>query len=96
MPISYLSPASLELAEAVAHYDEQVYGYGERFLNAVKKIETYILDYPEMYSVLRWDVRRAPISKFPYSILYRIDSGQILILAVMYQGRQPNYWYDRI
>lgn len=96
MVISYLSIASLELAEAVAYYDEKVYGLGERFLSAVIKTEEYLLDYPEIYSVLRWDVRQAPVPNFPYSVLYQIDSDEIIVLAVMYQGRKPDFWYDRV
>ena len=96
MIVSYLSVASLELAEAVAYYDDKIYGHGERFLFAVMKTEEYLLEYPEMYPIIHREVRRAPIPNFPYSVLYQIDSNEIIVLAIMYQGRRPDYWYDRV
>ena len=50
---------------------------------------------PERWPVVEADVRRRIIRRFPYSLLYRIDPGEIVILAVMHQKRHPSYWLPR-
>ena len=40
-------------------------------------------------------IRRSLIRRFPYSLLYRVDPDEIVILAVMHQKRHPAYWLSR-
>jgi len=35
------------------------------------------------------------VAAFPYSVVYTIEAGEILILAVAHQHRKPSYWQDR-
>ncbi len=32
---------------------------------------------------------------FPYSLVYTIDRGLVLVLAVVHPSREPGYWLDR-
>ena len=34
-------------------------------------------------------------SRFPYTIVYRIREGVILVVAVAHHSREPQYWRDR-
>jgi hypothetical protein len=36
------------------------------------------------------------LQKFPYSLFYTIDSGDLLILAVAHHRRRPGYWVGRL
>jgi plasmid stabilization system protein ParE len=40
-------------------------------------------------------IRRSLIRRFPYSLLYRVDADEIVVLAVMHQKRHPAYWLSR-
>lgn len=44
-------------------------------------------DYP---GVLTW-----PLTKFPYTLVYRVVDGEITVLAVAHQSREPGYWVGR-
>ncbi|MBA3346286.1 MAG: type II toxin-antitoxin system RelE/ParE family toxin [Gemmatimonadales bacterium] len=35
------------------------------------------------------------LRRFPYSLLYRIETDRIYVLAVMHHRRRPGYWTDR-
>jgi len=42
------------------------------------------------------DIRRCLTNRFPYGILYSIESDRIFILAVMHLHRDPDYWKHRM
>jgi hypothetical protein len=45
--------------------------------------------------VLRGEVRRRLLRRFPYALLYKIKPDSIRILAVMNLRRRPSYWLGR-
>jgi len=49
---------------------------------------------------LRWPKfdeqrRRIVLRKFPYSLIYEIIEGEVVILAVAHGRRRPYYWLER-
>lgn len=44
-------------------------------------------DYP---SARTW-----PMTRFPYTLVYRVSDGEITVLAVAHQSREPGYWRGR-
>ena len=36
-----------------------------------------------------------PVRDFPYTLVYRIKSGDIGVIAVAHQSREPGYWHGR-
>ncbi len=34
--------------------------------------------------------------RFPYSIIFRVDSDRIYVIAVAHAKRRPGYWKDRL
>jgi len=41
-------------------------------------------------------IRKRPVHRFPYAVLYRVDPDEIVVVAVMHQRRRPDYWRSRI
>ena len=54
-----------------------------------------IADFPESAPVIRGEVRGKVISRFPYTLMYRIEDGMVLVLAVAHQKQRPEYWIER-
>jgi toxin ParE2 len=88
--------AEVELAEAVEYYDSATEGLGNRLLTEVISAVEYIEEFPELAALGEHSVRRKVLARFPYSILYIIQQGELIILAVAHQSRRPNYWIDRL
>ena len=42
------------------------------------------------------DVRRVPVSRFPYYLAYLVSDDKIHILAIAHDGRRPAYWSGRV
>ena len=88
--------AGKELLDARDYYDDLVYRLGEKFVIEVERCLNIIKTNPLAYPVLKQNVRKAVVIKFPFSILYRVEKDNIYILAVMHQKRNPKYWVERI
>ncbi len=93
--VHFLRPAEVEMMEAALFYEEQTAGLGQLFVSALEIALRSIVENPKAWPILRNDIRKRIVSRFPYSILYRTDGEKIVILAVMHQRRRPNYWLDR-
>jgi hypothetical protein len=37
-------------------------------------------------------VGKIPVRKFRYSLIYAVDGGSVLVLAVAHGSRRPEYW----
>ncbi len=78
------------------YYDEQVFGLGKSFVTEINRSIRIIKANPLAYPIIKENIRKAVVIKFPYSILYRIEKENIYILTVMHQKRKPQYWSSRI
>ena len=95
MRIIFSKLARQELNDATYFYELQYSGLGKRFRGEVKNAAKRIAEYPKAWSVERGDVRKCLLHKFPYKLLYSIETGHIFIIAVAHQHRKPHYWIDR-
>jgi plasmid stabilization system protein ParE len=87
--------AQLELAEAIAYYDNINSNFGDTFLKATEGSLSLIVQFPEAWTPMIENTRRCHIKGFPYGIVYRTQGDRIQVLAVMHLQRKPNYWLDR-
>jgi toxin ParE1/3/4 len=92
-----ISPeAEEDLSEAFTWYEERRKGLGHDFLlqinAALRFLERNPLVFPEMYK----GVRRHLIKRFPYKIFYLVERQKVIILGVIYAGRDPELVKKRI
>jgi hypothetical protein len=93
--VRFLEIAEIELDEAIRWYEVQASGLGDAFLVEVLSAATRIAQYPEAWQLLDEGVRRCRLSRFPYGLIYVIEGGNVLVLAVAHLHRKPDYWRDR-
>jgi hypothetical protein len=88
--------AKYELEDAVSFYELEFEGLGKRFKSEVRSSINRILHYPNAWPTERREIRKCLLSKFPYKILYSIESDHIFIVALAHQHRKPDYWIERM
>jgi len=93
--VSFHELAEFELNDAAAFFESKTAGLGVRFLSAVEKAVAHIKQHPEASPIIRQQIRRKVVWKFPYSIMFTIKSDHIRILAIANQKRRPFYWRRR-
>jgi hypothetical protein len=94
--IRFLEVAELELDQAIQWYGAQAPGLGDAFLIETISAADRIAHYPDGWQSLGEGIRRCRLNRFPYGLIYTIDSGDILVLAVAHLHRRPGYWRDRL
>ena len=87
--------ALAEYAEAVRYYAEGNVTLAQSFIDAVEDAVYRLRETPQRYPMFEEGVRRCLVKRFPYAILYTVESEYILILAVMHGRRKPGYWQSR-
>ena len=64
----------------------------KKFVNAVETAIAAIILKPDRFREFEPGVRTCRVPKFPYSILYTFKEHDIMILAVIHDRRDPDYW----
>ncbi len=88
--------AGRELADAAAYYGSKGEDLADAFLFEVGKALQHLSAAPLSCPVLRAEVRRRPLSRFPYSILYRVVGRSTQVVAFIHQRRGPKYLAARL
>ena len=93
----FVHPGALaDLNDAAAFYtgraDKQL---GFALILEYERAIARLASNPELGATWRGDVRRFPLQRFPYSIVYQIKQQEIRIVALAHQRRRPAYWKNR-
>jgi plasmid stabilization system protein ParE len=88
--------AEAEITDSIHWYDLRSPGLGGEFLRAVQAALAKIERNPALYPIVHGEVRRAPVRKFPFSILYAIDDRGIVVVSCFHTHRDPNRWKSRV
>jgi plasmid stabilization system protein ParE len=84
-----------EVRGAAHWYRERSPAAAEAFLVEFERALLRIAEAPEMWPVIDAERRRFVLRRFPFSIVYRVHSGQVEVLALAHGRRRPGYWRKR-
>jgi plasmid stabilization system protein ParE len=87
-----------ELREAREWYEVQHVGLGDDLGGVVSLAIARIREFPDAYPEVLPTVRRAVLTRFPYSLFYRrrpSNPDAVEILAVFHHRRDPATWRRR-
>lgn len=96
MRARFLKPAEAEVEEAVAYFDEQREGLGERFEEALSDAVAFVAERPLSGKGISKLVRKFRVRTFSYNLIYAVDADEIVIIAVAHHRRRPGYWRNRL
>lgn len=96
MKVSLHPAARAELHEAADWYAlEAGRSTASKFITDFEQAREQIHANPGMGVAARAKARKIPFRHFPYSLIYRLGEGRILVVAVAHQSRRPGYWAGR-
>jgi toxin ParE1/3/4 len=89
MKINYTQRAEKDLRLAISWYEEQRKGLGLEFLDCVEFAVKRIIAFPESYEKVYSSFHRCTVRRFPFSIFYTIETGNIVIHAIFDNRQDP-------
>ena len=84
--------ARLQIAEAADWYDSQSPGRGDDFLHAVQGTIEAVCRNPYQFQIMRGELRRAVLRRFPYLLIYAIAEHEVTVLRCVHARRHPRTW----
>lgn len=88
--------AKAELYDSVVFYESQGKGVGADFYKEVFAAIDRIIEHPSAWPSIDGEFRLCRTRRYPYGIVYSIEKGYILVVAVMHNRRKPGYWKYRV
>jgi toxin ParE1/3/4 len=76
-------------------YDDERPGLGREFLEELRATISRVLAGPYRYQVLRSDIRRALVRRFPYAVFFAVEGNSIVVIRVLHTSRSPREWQLR-
>ena len=87
--------AEEDIKDAIVWYNEQKENLGDEFLQDVKSLVLRINNKPLQFPIIRKNIRRAILNRFPYAIFFIISDSNIIVFAVFHTKRNPKLWEKR-
>jgi plasmid stabilization system protein ParE len=87
--------ARRELLEAIDYYNGIEPGLGASFLTEIESAVSLVEEFPALWVEIGNGIRRCLVRRFPYAVLYSVETGRVFILAFMHTRRKPGYWFSR-
>jgi plasmid stabilization system protein ParE len=99
--VRFEDEAEAEYRDAARWYESQRAGLGIRFLESVDTAIHRILDFPDTGATVArvpagLPVRRMPVRRFPYHVVYLFMSDELRVLSIAHDRRKPGYWRQRV
>ena len=95
LPVIVSPEAKSEWTDAADWYEARDPGRGRLFSDAIDHALNLIGESPELFAPAFEDIRRCPISEYPYVIYYTVEANHVLITSVFHTRRDPKHWRKR-
>ena len=85
-----------ETVSAARYYKDRQDGLDLAFLAEVNSTIVRASEAPLTGAPIQGSIRRMAVRRFPYILVYRVETEAIFVISVMHQRRHPSYWQDRV
>ncbi len=85
-----------DLENAIRWYDARGLNLGASFLQESGAALSRIQQNPEQAPPDEIGLRSVRLHRFPYVVHYKIQSSIVIVFAIMFGGRDPSAWRERV
>lgn len=96
MRVQLVNGAQRDFTGGLRWYRKRSDWAAESFAEEVNNAITRILQDPASNRQIRPNVRTIRVKRYPYSLIYLIYPGTIIIVAIAHDKRRPGYWTRRL
>lgn len=93
----FLAPeAEQDLVEGGLYYSREASeDLGRALISELERSAALLAEQPHLGAPWRGQIRRFPLRRFPYGIVYYLSQTEVRVLAIAHQSRKPGFWRDR-
>jgi plasmid stabilization system protein ParE len=95
IPVDILPEARLDYDASFEWYAVQSGVAAEQFASAVDATLGLIAADPQRFAAIDGQHRECLVARFPFRIIYRVERGRIIVVAVAHAKRRPGFWKSR-
>jgi len=95
IPVDLLPGARRDFDDSFDWYATRSDVAAERFSNGIDATLAMIAADPRRFAAVDSIHRECLVPRFPFRIIYRIETTRIVVVAVAHAKRRPGYWKDR-
>lgn len=96
LPVDFLPDARADFDESFDWYAERSAEAAARFANAVDAALSAVASDPKRFEAVDDLHQECPLKRFPFRIVYRVEEGRIVVVAVAHAKRRRGYWKDHL
>lgn len=93
--VTFHPEAQAEYDAALAWYQARSVQTAARFEAEADRVIGLIGSMPELYPAYDDQHRFAVLHRFPYTVVFEVQTDQVLVVAFAHSGRRPGYWHGR-
>jgi plasmid stabilization system protein ParE len=91
-----LRPAAQSDIDAAAEwYARERLDLGLDFASEIVLCFARVVEAPESFQIVHRDLRRAFVRRFPYCVFFRVETDELIVVAVTHGARRPATWKRR-
>ena len=87
--------ASTDYVQALRWYANRIRKAARGFENEVERVTAILAGNPMRYPECDAGCREAALTRYPYSLVYRIEPHESIFVALEHPSREPGYWANR-
>lgn len=91
-----LEEAAEEAEQAALWYAERSRSASVGFWEELDKAFEAIAASPQAWPPHSHGTRRYVLRRYPFGVIYRLEPGRVVIVAIAHTSREPGYWSRRI
>ena len=95
LEVVFRTAARAEFDGAALWYEDRQPGLGAQFVSEIDRAVDLASKHPDRYPIKHKEIRCVRARRFPCSIFYIVEAGQIVVLAVFHARRDPAIWKVR-
>lgn len=88
--------AEADIAEGCHWYELKRSGLGHEFIEEISATLGAVHAEPLRFPVIHRQLRRAIVHRFPYGVFFLKRPDAVIVVAVMYLGRNPRRFHGRV
>jgi plasmid stabilization system protein ParE len=96
MLVSLSREAQADANEAIDWYvGEAAFLAADEFTNELDQALAMLTTFPPLGGKSAHNTRIVPLHNFPCSLIYRLQTDTIRVIAIVHHSRRPGYWAGR-